>query len=269
MPGSCASSRDQEIARAPEPRPRVRDRRLALRDRRHARVLDERRRARRVVLDELAQVRHQRRRRDDPAQPPAGHQPRLGKAVGADDALVRRRRGRGTTARRARRRDSRGARTRRPPRARCRGGGNDRGSRCCSARVSVQPVGLFGELIMQQARVRASARRAAGRGRASTRRRQTRAARTRLRADRIFGISTRFGHSGVTTTTRSPGATSASTVSISADMPDAVTAIVVRGRRPMQAARRTPRSRRAAAECRSSACRTSRRARSTRRPRRG
>jgi hypothetical protein len=35
----------------------------------------------------------------------------------------------------------------------------------------------------------------------------------------------RFGHSGVTQTTRSPGSISASTESISADMPDAVTAI--------------------------------------------
>jgi len=53
-------------------------------------VLHERRRARRVVLDELAEVGHERGRGDDPAQAPAGHQPRLGKAVGADHALVRR-----------------------------------------------------------------------------------------------------------------------------------------------------------------------------------
>ena len=40
-----------------------------------------------------------------------------------------------------------------------------------------------------------------------------------------FGISTAFGHSGVTVTTRSPGATSSWLASISAELPEAVTAI--------------------------------------------
>ncbi len=53
-------------------------------------------------------------------------------------------------------------------------------------------------------------------------------------AERIFGISTRFGHNGVTATTRSPGAISASAASISADIPDAVTAISPGAVGPMQ-----------------------------------
>ena len=72
----------------PRARKRVRDRRFAVGDGGHARALDEDRRARRVVLDQLAEIRHQRGRRDDPAQPEAGHQPRLGEAVGADHAIV-------------------------------------------------------------------------------------------------------------------------------------------------------------------------------------
>jgi S-adenosylmethionine hydrolase len=44
-------------------------------------------------------------------------------------------------------------------------------------------------------------------------------------APRIFGISTRFGQSGVTATTRSPGPTSAWVASMSADMPEFVTAM--------------------------------------------
>ena len=94
---------------------------------------------------------------------------------------------------------------------------------CCSARVAVQPVGLLGELT--------SAIRVPGVSAASRRSRSRRhrpapnASGTHSTVpDRIFGISTRLGHSGVTATTRSPGATSASTTSISADMPDAVTA---------------------------------------------
>ena len=41
----------------------------------------------------------------------------------------------------------------------------------------------------------------------------------------IFGISTRFGHIGVTITVRSPGPTSACVTSISADIPEFVTVI--------------------------------------------
>ena len=86
---------------------------------------------------------------------------------------------------------------------------------------SVQPVGLFGEL-MYSARVPGVSA-SSSRSRSSV---QPAAAKSQRHgrttsAPRIFGISTRFGHSGVTTTTRSPGPTSACDASISADMPDA------------------------------------------------
>ena len=87
-----------------------------------------------------------------------------------------------------------------------------------SRRSSVHPVGLFGELT--------SSIRVSGVSAASSRSRSSRqppapnSSGTRTTsAPRIFGISVKFGHSGVTHTTRSPGPTSASTVSISADMP--------------------------------------------------
>ena len=88
-------------------------------------------------------------RRDDPAEPPSGHQPRLRKAVGADDAIVavgeieERRR-----AQRASSRVSTAARRRRRRRSRCRAGGNARGSLPARRASIVQPVGLFGELII-------------------------------------------------------------------------------------------------------------------------
>ena len=174
------------------------------RERDDARPLHEHRRARRVVFDQLAEVGHQRGGRDDPAEAPAGHQPRLREAVRADHALVavgevekRRRAPRVVVV-------SRAARRRRRRRSRCRAARNARRARAADAPSIVQPVGLFGELIIS-ARVPGVSARAAGRGRASTRRRRSAAARRRRRADRIFGISTRFGHSGVTTTTRSPG----------------------------------------------------------------
>ena len=58
-------------------------------DRDHAGALHENRRARGVVFDQLAQIGHQRRRRDDPPQAESRHQPCLGKTVGADQAVVR------------------------------------------------------------------------------------------------------------------------------------------------------------------------------------
>ena len=82
-PAASRSAPHEMVARAREALASARDRGLALRDRGDARVLHERRRARRVVLDELAEIGHQRARRDDPAEPPAGHQPRLREAVGA------------------------------------------------------------------------------------------------------------------------------------------------------------------------------------------
>src|SRR2546428_825702 len=43
--------------------------------------------ARAVVVEELAEIGHQRRWSDDAAQAPPGHQPRFGKTVGAYDAV--------------------------------------------------------------------------------------------------------------------------------------------------------------------------------------
>src|SRR5215468_8396724 len=68
----------------------MRDRRFALRDRDHARPLHEHWGARGVVLDQLAEVWHQGKWRHDPSEPPSGHQPGLGEAVGADQAIIRR-----------------------------------------------------------------------------------------------------------------------------------------------------------------------------------
>ena len=93
---------------------------------------------------------HQGRRQHQPAQPPAGHQEALGEAVRRPRAdrrasAMSRKLGaqrsacaRSTAARRPRRRGSR-----------CRSGGNGRGCACCSSRVSVQPVGLFGALTIR------------------------------------------------------------------------------------------------------------------------
>src|SRR6266700_1156861 len=87
----------------------------------------------------------------------------------------------------------------------------------------VQPVGLFGELIMtaRVAGVSAESRRSTSSVQPVLL--NSRATLT-TSAPRIFGISVRLGQSGVTQTTRSPGSTRASIVSISADIPEAVTA---------------------------------------------
>ena len=92
-----------------------------------------------------------------------------------------------------------------------------------ASRSTAQPVGLFGELIIT-ARVPGSSalkRRSAS----SFQPVSPNCSPTRTTsAPRILGISVRLGHSGVTHTTRSPGLTSASTASISAFIPDEVTA---------------------------------------------
>ena len=111
-PSSSPQRADQPVARAAQPLARGARRRLAVAQRGDAGALDEHRRARRVVFDQLADLRHQRVGRDDPAEPPAGHQPRLREAVRADDACVavgeveerRRARPRAAEVKRARRR---------------------------------------------------------------------------------------------------------------------------------------------------------------------
>ena len=86
--GNRVQLSDQKIARGAVALERMRDRGLAVVDRDDGGALHERRRARGVVFDQLAQVGQQRVGRDDPAEPPSGHQPGLGKAVGADDAIA-------------------------------------------------------------------------------------------------------------------------------------------------------------------------------------
>ena len=96
----------------------------------------------------------------------------------------------------------------------------------CSARVSVQPVGLLGELT-SRTRVRVGDGVAAGpRRRDATRRRATAAAASASRcAPRIAGCAVRLGQTGTTATTSSPAPTSACIASISALTPDDVTAM--------------------------------------------
>src|ERR1700722_18724699 len=92
----------------------------------------------------------------------------------------------------------------------------------------VQPVGLFGELTMTTRVSGVSAAMSLSMSRRQASRWKSRAMVSTF-APTILGISTRFGHSGVTTTTRSPGPTRACTASISADMPDVVAAILDAG----------------------------------------
>ena len=80
--------RVEEIARAPKALDGMGDHVVALRDGGDAGALHEGGRARRVVLDELGEIGYDGRRRHEPAQPPARHQPRLRERVGADDAIV-------------------------------------------------------------------------------------------------------------------------------------------------------------------------------------
>src|SRR5258706_401015 len=65
-----------------------RDHRFSVPHRGQPGPLDEDGRAGRVVLDELREIRRELARHDQPAQPPAGHQPGLGEGVGADDAIL-------------------------------------------------------------------------------------------------------------------------------------------------------------------------------------
>jgi hypothetical protein len=81
---------DQEVARAAQARGSAR-RPFALRHGGDAGALHEALRARGVVLDELADAGDERRRRHEPAEPPAGHEPVLGERVGADHPVVRQR----------------------------------------------------------------------------------------------------------------------------------------------------------------------------------
>src|ERR1700687_701982 len=85
------AERERElIAGLAKTRQRVRYRGFAVLDGDYPGALHENRRARSVVFDQLAEIRHQRGRRDNPPKAPPGHQPRLGKTVGADQAVVRR-----------------------------------------------------------------------------------------------------------------------------------------------------------------------------------
>ena len=93
--GALRSSPARPTARAPENRATLSDRHqfsgkaLACRRPRcpHA---ERTRRARGVVLDQFGQIVHQFGGRDDPAQPPAGHQPRLRERVRPDNPVVAR-----------------------------------------------------------------------------------------------------------------------------------------------------------------------------------
>ena len=95
----------------------------------------------------------------------------------------------------------------------------------CSARVSVQPVGLLGAL--------STSRRVAGVTAASSASRSSTQAPlsatpsgTRVTwAPMISGCATRLGQAGVTTTTRSPASTSVCEASISPLTPPEVTAM--------------------------------------------
>ncbi len=91
MPGRARSRADEEVARAAQARGKARHDRFALRHGGDAGALHEALRARGVVLDQLADAGDERRRRDQPAEPPAGHQPVLGERVGADHPVLGRR----------------------------------------------------------------------------------------------------------------------------------------------------------------------------------
>ncbi len=80
----------QMIARAAQALHQILREGLAFGHRRHAGLLHERRRAGGVVFHQLAEVVHQRRRQHHPAEPPAGHQPRLGERIDGDHAGVTR-----------------------------------------------------------------------------------------------------------------------------------------------------------------------------------
>ena len=117
-----------------------------------------------VELDQLAHAVHQRRRQHQPAEAPAGHQEALGEAVGDHQAVVRRRRCRGSWAR-SRWASARSTAARRPrrPGSRCRCARQWSRIACCSARVSVQPVGLFGALTISSLVAGVTAARSASR----------------------------------------------------------------------------------------------------------
>ena len=94
---------------------------------------------------------------------------------------------------------------------------------CCSARLSVQPVGLLGALSTKSrvAGVMAASSSAMSSCHCpSTGRKLTQCTSAPMTA----GCAVRLGQTGVTTTTRSPALTSACTASISAFTPPAVTA---------------------------------------------
>ncbi len=127
-----------------------------------------------------------------------------------------------------RRRRSAGARRPRRRRSRCRGGGSARARRCCASRGMTQPVGLFGELTIS-ARVPGVSV-AIRRSTSSVQPSGPKSSDTvSTPAPRIFGISTTFGHSGVTATARSPGPTISCAASISALTPALVTATFAAG----------------------------------------
>ena len=186
-------------------------------------ALHEHRRARGVVLDQLAEIGDQAGgTTSQPRRQPVMSQD-LRKGVRADQAVVRRRaRSQEATARTpAPGRRSRGARRRRRRRSRCRAGGSARAAPSARSRVMVQPVGLFGELrysarvpgvrrveqaleVEPPARSREIAARPSSRGRRGS-----------------SGSPARFGQSGTTSTTRSPGPTRSCDASISAFTPGA------------------------------------------------
>ncbi len=94
--------------------------------------------------------------------------------------------------------------------------------RCCSGRVSVQPVGLLGALttsifvrgVTAASSLSMSSVHAPATGSSATQ---------RTVAPMIAGCATRLGHTGVTTTTSSPASTSACAASIRPLTPPDVT----------------------------------------------
>ena len=87
-PRNRVQLRNQEIAGAPVAFHRARDHRLSRLHRRQSRALNEHRHARGVVLDQLADLDRELGRRNEPADPPPGHQPRLGERVGGDEPVA-------------------------------------------------------------------------------------------------------------------------------------------------------------------------------------
>ena len=96
---------------------------------------------------------------------------------------------------------------------------------CCSARVSVQPVGLLGELTTSRRVVGVMAASSAGKSSAQAPSAWGLSARQRRRAPKISGCAVRLGHTGVTASTSSPASTSICTASISALTPPEVMAM--------------------------------------------